>query len=79
MNNRDTSMIGWLSGDGLAADANTAVDVFIAGLADGSINLFVGPLNNQDGSPWLADGEEATDFQVWYAETLLEGVDGPAA
>jgi simple sugar transport system substrate-binding protein len=79
VNNRDTSMIGWLPGDGLAADANTAVEVFIAGLADGSINLFVGPLNNQDGSPWLADGEEATDFQVWYAETLLEGVDGPAA
>jgi simple sugar transport system substrate-binding protein len=78
MNNRATSMIGWLDGDGISADNSTALATFIAGLADGSIDLFVGPLNNQDGTPFLADGEKATDQQVWYAETLLEGVDGPA-
>jgi simple sugar transport system substrate-binding protein len=78
MNNRATSMIGWLDGDGISADNSTALATFIAGLADGSIDLFVGPLNNQDGTPFLADGEKATDQQVLYAETLLEGVDGPA-
>lgn len=78
MNNRATSMIGWLDGDGISADNSTTLATFIGGLADGSIDLFVGPLNNQDGTPFLADGEKATDQQVWYAETLLEGVDGPA-
>ncbi len=78
INDRDVSMIGWLDGDGLSADNAAALTTFIAGLADGSIDLFVGPLNNQDGTPFLADGEKATDQQVWYAETLLEGIDGPA-
>jgi simple sugar transport system substrate-binding protein len=78
INDRDVSMIGWLDGDGLSADNAAALATFIAGLADGSIDLFVGPLNNQDGTTFLADGEKATDQQVWYAETLLEGIDGPA-
>ncbi len=41
--------------------------------------MFVGPLNYQDGSEWLADGEEATDFQVWYTEQLLEGMEGASS
>ena len=34
------------------------LDEFIAGLASGEINLFTGPLNFQDGSVYLADGED---------------------
>jgi simple sugar transport system substrate-binding protein len=79
LNNPDTSGIGYLKGDGLSDDNAATLDQFIAGLADGSINLFVGPLNYQDGTPWLADGEEATDFQVWYTEQLLEGIVGASA
>jgi simple sugar transport system substrate-binding protein len=71
--------VGWLSGDGLSADASADLDEFIAGLADGDINLFTGPLSYQDGSEYLADGEEATDFQIWYTEQLLEGVTGESA
>ena len=78
INDPAVSMIGWLDGDGLSTANAAALTTFIAGLADGSIDLFVGPLNNQDGTPFLADGEKATDQQVWYAETLLEGIDGPA-
>ena len=52
------------------------LDEFIAGLANGSINLFTGPLNYQDGSVFLADGEEATDTQIWYMPQLLEGIEG---
>ena len=43
-----------------------AVDSFIAELGDG-LNLFTGPLNWQDGSVYLADGEEATEVQIWYS------------
>ena len=55
------------------------LDEFIAGLASGEINLFIGPLNYQDGSPCLADGEEATDAQIWYTTQLLEGIEGASA
>ena len=55
------------------------LDEFIAGLADGSIDLWAGPLNFQDGSPFLADGEAATPKQIWYMSQLLEGIDGASS
>ncbi len=79
INNHDTSAVGWITGDGLSGEAETNLDEFIDGLADGSINLFTGPLNYQDGSTYLGDGEEATDFQIWYTEQLLEGIEGASS
>jgi simple sugar transport system substrate-binding protein len=79
INDSDSSGIGWLNGDGLSADAAASLDQFIAGLGDGSINPWVGPLNYQDGSVWLADGEEASDVQIWFSEQLLEGVEGASS
>lgn len=70
--------IGWLDGDGLPEEAASDLADFIEGLASGDINLFTGPLNYQDGSVYLEDGEEATDFQIWYTESLLQGVTGEA-
>ncbi len=80
INDRDKSPIGYLKGPALEEHADWAgkVDQFIAGLADGSIKLFVGPLNYQDGTTFLEAGEEATDEQVWYMEQLLEGMEGPS-
>jgi len=78
LNNRDTSPIGFLKGPALTDEWAASVDTFIAGLADGSIELFVGPLNYQDGSEFLADGEVATDEQIWYMKQLLEGMEGPS-
>ena len=78
INNPDTSAVGFLKGPALEDEWATQVDEFIAGLADGSINLFVGPLNYQDGTTFLADGEEATDEQIWYMQQLLEGMEGPS-
>ncbi len=72
-------MIGWVTGDALADDASTALDGFISGLADGSINLFTGPLNYQDGSPFLSDGEAGSDVQLWYMKQLLEGMKGASS
>ena len=79
LNNQDTSGIGWVDGDGLSDDAKRQLDEFIDGLANGSIELFKGPLNYQDGSVFLGDGEVATDFQVWYTEQLLEGMEGASS
>jgi simple sugar transport system substrate-binding protein len=79
INNLDTSMIGWIPGDALAGDASTALDLFIEGLADGSIVLFTGPLNYQDGSEFLADGAVGTDPQVYYMKQLLEGMEGASS
>ena len=79
INNPDTSGVGWLNGSALAAEAATSLETFIAGLADGTINLYTGPLNYQDGTPFLADGEVGTDFQIWYAEQLLEGIIGASS
>ena len=70
--------VGWLDGDGLSDDDAADLADFIDGLASGDINLFTGPLNYQDGTVWLEDGEEATDFQIWYTESLLEGITGEA-
>ncbi len=79
INNKETSAIGWIDGEGLSDDAKADLDDFIDGLADGDIELFTGPLNFQDGSVYLADGETATDLQIWYTEQLLEGIVGASA
>ena len=79
INDRDRSAVGFLPGDGLSGAAANSLDDFIAGLGDGSIQLYVGPLQWQDGTPFLADGERATDFQIWYTEQLLEGIIGASA
>jgi len=75
-NNAATTAVGYIQGPALDPDDQASLDAFMAGLADGSINLWMGPLNNQDGSPWLAEGEAATPQQVWYTKQLLEGIDG---
>ena len=78
INNPDTSAVGFVKGNALTADESAQIDKFIAGMADGSINLYTGPLNYQDGSVYLKDGEVATDQQIWYAQQLLEGMTGPS-
>ena len=72
----DTSGIGWVNGDGLSEENAATLAEFIDGLGSGDIELFVGPLNYQDGSTYLADGEEASDVKLWYPEQLLEGIVG---
>jgi len=76
INNLSTSAVGWIAGDGLSESAAADLDDFIAGLADGSINLFTGPLNHQDGTEYLADGAVADDHDLWYTKQLLEGIEG---
>ena len=79
IDNPDTSGVGWVNGAGLSDEAAADLADFIDGLASGDVNLYRGPLNWQDGSEFLADGVTATDFDIWYAEQLLEGIVGASA
>lgn len=79
MNNPDTSHIGWVTGAGLSAENSEKLDAFMLLLASGSGELWRGPLNYQDGSPFLADGETATEQQIWYLPQLLEGIEGASS
>ena len=75
INDLDTSAVGFVKGDALSEEAAANVDDFIADLA-GGLNLWTGPLNLQDGTAYLGEGEVATDQQVWYLPQLLEGMEG---
>lgn len=72
INNPDTSAVGFEYGDALTDDEKATLDEFIAGLAagaqgeEGGLNLWTGPLNFQDGSVFLEDGQVASEKQVWY-------------
>jgi len=79
INNRDTSTVGFAGGPALSASAKKALDAFIKDLGSGKTQLFKGPLNYQDGSPFIKDGEVATDKQIWYMEQLLEGMMGQSS
>ncbi len=75
INNRDTSAIGFVKGAALDDAVAKNVDDFITKLSK-DLNLWAGPLNLQDGSAYLKDGEIATDQQIWYLPQLLEGMEG---
>ena len=77
-NDHDSSMIGWLSGPGLTSSENAQLMEYIDEVTESKI-IFEGPLNYQDGTPFLAEGEVATDSQIWYAPQLLEGMIGDSS
>ena len=78
INHPDSSAVGFLKGKALSQENAGKVDAFINGLADGSIQLFKGPLHFQDGNVYLKEGEVGTDLQVWYFPQLLKGMEGPS-
>jgi simple sugar transport system substrate-binding protein len=79
INNAETSTVGFVEGPGLAPENKQKLDAFIKGLGDGSINLWQGPLNFQDGTSFLIQGEKANDKQIWYTPQLLQGIEGQSA
>jgi simple sugar transport system substrate-binding protein len=79
INNPDTSVVGFLPGPAMSPSAAKTLDAFISNLGKGKVNLFKGPLNYQDGSPFVKAGEAASDQQIWYMEQLLEGMDGQSS
>lgn len=79
INNHDKSTIGYVKGPALSESVGKQLDQFIADLGSGKLELFRGPLNYQDGKPFLKAGEKAGDKQIWYMEQLLEGISGQSS
>lgn len=79
INDPETSPIGYEMGEALSGENRKALDTFIDNLGAGTLTLFKGPLNYQDGSVFLKPDEVATDKQIWYMEQLLEGMEGPSS
>lgn len=77
--NPDTGAVGFTFGKALSADNKATVQKFIAGLGDGSINLWKGPITLQDNSVYVKDGVVAADKDIWYLPQLLQGMTGASA
>lgn len=56
----------------VAAQAQAAADA----IAAGTLHPFTGPINKQDGTPWLAAGEVADDGTLATMDFYVEGVEG---
>ena len=67
--------IGEIS-DAVPAEVKSEALALKAALADGSYHAFTGPLNKQDGSAWLADGETADDGTLAGMNFYVEGIEG---
>jgi basic membrane protein A len=67
--------IGEISG-AVPADVKAEALALKASLADGSYHAFTGPLNKQDGTPFLAAGEVADDGTLAGMNFYVEGIEG---
>ena len=79
INDHDASIVGFKAGEGLSAENKARLDAFVADLGAKQVSLFKGPLNFQDGSVFLKDGQEASDEQVWSLPQLLQGMEGQSS
>ncbi len=73
--NLDASTSFFVTGEALTPEVSEQLAQFQEELA-GGLNLWAGPVNLQDGTEFVAEGEEATPQQIWYLPQLLEGMEG---
>ena len=67
--------IGEIS-DAVPADVKAEALAMMNAIAAGDYHPFTGPLNKQDGSPWLADGELSEDGPLLGMNFYVEGLTG---
>ena len=67
--------IGEIS-DAVPAEVKAEALAMKDAIADGSYHPFTGPINKQDGSAWLADGEVADDGTLAGMNFYVEGITG---
>ncbi len=62
--------------DRIPEDVRASAAAIRDGIAAGTLHSFTGPINRQDGSPWLMDGETADDATLATMDFYVEGVEG---
>ena len=67
--------IGEIS-DAVPADVKASAEALRDEIASGAYHPFTGPLNKQDGSAWLAEGETADDGTLAGLNFYVEGIEG---
>ncbi|MEE2945822.1 MAG: BMP family ABC transporter substrate-binding protein [Pseudomonadota bacterium] len=67
--------IGEIS-DRVPADVKAEALAMKEALASGEYHAFTGPINKQDGTPWLAEGETADDGTLAGMSFYVEGIEG---
>ena len=62
--------------DAVPAEVKASAEALRDSLGDGSYHAFTGPINKQDGSAWLGDGETADDGTLAGMNFYVEGITG---
>ncbi len=62
--------------DKIPGDVKELAETARLAIAAGELHPFTGPINKQDGSLWLAEGEIATDEALVGLNFYVEGIDG---
>ena len=62
--------------DAVPAEIKASAEAMIAAITAGDYHPFTGPINKQDGSAWLAEGEVADDGTLAGMSFYIEGVTG---
>jgi basic membrane protein A and related proteins len=62
--------------DAIPEDVRAEAEDLIERIQSGEYHPFTGPLNRQDGSEWLAEGETAPDGDLLGMDFYVEGMTG---
>lgn len=62
--------------DKIPADVQAEAQAMMDAIAAGEYHPFTGPINKQDGSVWLAEGEVADDATLAGLSFYIEGIEG---
>ncbi|PZQ50452.1 MAG: BMP family ABC transporter substrate-binding protein [Rhodovulum sulfidophilum] len=62
--------------EAVPAEVKAKAEEVKAAIAAGTLHAFTGPINKQDGSPWLAEGEVPDDGTLAGMNFYVEGIEG---
>ncbi|SEN02716.1 nucleoside-binding protein [Loktanella fryxellensis] len=62
--------------DAVPAEVKVTAEAIRDGIVAGTMHPFTGPINKQDGSVWLAEGETADDETLLGMNFYVEGIEG---
>jgi simple sugar transport system substrate-binding protein len=62
--------------EAVPADVKAEAEQMIADITSGAYHPFTGPISKQDGTPWLTDGQVATDEELVGLNFYVEGMTG---